>query len=496
MAEQVDLVRPDGGTELRLASRAARGIATTLVGQGGQLVLQTTSVVILARLLDPRSFGLYAMVLVVVGVGEIFRDFGLSSAAVQAKHLSAAQRDQLFWINAAIGVALMIVLFTGAPVVAALFGEPALTPIARALAPTFLINGLATQYRADLNRRMRFGRLALTDLLAQAVAVGTGVTCAALGAGYWSLVGAQLAQVSTVLAAVACFCAWLPGPPWRTADVRDLLIYGRSFIGAQLANYVGSNTDAVVAGLRFGGSPLGMYNRAFQLLMNPLNRFRVPATTVALPVLARLQDEPQRSGRYLRRAQIALGYTIVAGLALVAGASRPLVELLLGDQWAKVPPILSLLALGAAFQMVSYIGYWTFISRGLTGSLFRFTLVSTTVRVACIVAGSSWGVVGVAAGYAVGQALSWPLSLMWLGRVTVLPIGELYRGAVRILAMAGAACAAVYLTCNELSTRSSLVALGAACLVLVAVYIAGAVLTTAVRQDLRDTADVLRRVIR
>ncbi len=275
-----------------------------------------------------------------------------------------------------------------------------------------------------------------------------------------------------------------------------MLRYGRTFIGAQIANYVGSNTDAVVGGIRFGGTPLGIYNRAFQLLMNPLNRFRVPATTVALPVLSRLQDDPERSGRYLRRAQIALGYTVIAGLALVAGASRPLVDLLLGGQWTKVPPILSLLALGAAFQMVSYIGYWTFISRGLTRSLLHFTLVSTAIRVACILIGSQWGIVGVAAGYAAGQAICWPISLAWLGRITLLPVADLYRASVRILVLAGTACSAAYLAVRALAPQPDLVVLTVAGAVVVGVYALAGMLFPAVRTDLRDTADVLRKVLR
>src|SRR5829696_6310068 len=135
-----------------LGRRAARGALVTLAGQAARIVVQLASVVILARLLDPGDYGVLAMVLAVVGVGEIFRDFGLSSAAVQAKDLTVAQRDNLFWINTAIGVVLAVLVFASAVPLAVLYDEPVLRDVTRVLAVTFVLNGLATQFRADLVR--------------------------------------------------------------------------------------------------------------------------------------------------------------------------------------------------------------------------------------------------------------------------------------------------------------------------------------------------------
>ena len=82
-----------------LARTATRGASVTLVAQAVKLVFQVVSIVVLARLLTPSDYGLVAIVLVVVGFGELFRDFGLSTAAIQAKSLSVVQRDNLFWLN-------------------------------------------------------------------------------------------------------------------------------------------------------------------------------------------------------------------------------------------------------------------------------------------------------------------------------------------------------------------------------------------------------------
>ena len=487
-----------GAAELRsrpgdgLGAAASRGAAVTLAGQLAQVVMQMASVVILARLLSPRDYGLYTTVLIVVGVGEIFRDFGLSSAAIQAAVLTRLQRDNLFWVNTGLGVVLAALTFVAAPGIAALFDQPSLTTITRVLALTFVINGLATQFRADLNRRLKFGRLAVTNLCGQAVGLVVAIAAAAAGARYWALVASQLAQVSVVLVLVVVFARWLPRRPRRGVPLGSFLRYGWNFVATEVVNYFGNNLDSTIIALRFGAAPLGLYSRAFQLVMSPLNKFRSPATTVALPVLSRLQNDVPRANVYLRRAQIAIGYTIVAGLAIGAGAANRVVHLALGSQWHQVTPVFALLAIAASFQMLSYVGYWAYLSRGLTADLFRYTVVTFALRAVCIAAGCAWGIVGVAAGYAIAHALEWPLSLWWLNRRTDVPVRDLYLGAFRVLVTATLAGLAAFGVCTALPTLADAPVLVVATVAGVGAYALAAVLSPRVRDDLVGVRDFAR----
>lgn len=422
-----------------LGRRAMRGAAVTVLGQGGRILLQMASVVVLARLLAPSEFGLLAMVLLFVGLGEIFRDFGLSSAAVQAPSLSREQRDLLFWANTGIGVALAVIIFAGAGLIADLFGQPALTPIAQALAVTFVVNGMATQYRAGLNRRMQFRALAVVSVAAQAVGLVVAVLAAIGGAGYWALVAQQIAIAVASLVLFVGYARWIPGKPRRGVPMRGFFRYGWQLMATQLIGYASNNTDNLIIGLRFGVEPLGLYNRAFQLLMNPLNQLRTPATTVALPVLSRLQDDDDRFSAFIVRAQLVLAVSFGPALAIAAGAAAPLVQLFLGPQWTAAGPLFALLCVAAVMQMLAFVGYWIYLSRGLTGQLLQYTLVAFVIKVASIVIGSNWGLLGVAIGYAVAPTVSWPLSLWWVARYAPVPLGRLWIQAIRILMVSTAA---------------------------------------------------------
>jgi PST family polysaccharide transporter len=478
---------PAGPARDGLGRAAARGAGVTLAGQGARILLQLASVTVLARLLDPRDYGLFAVGLVVVGIGEVVRDLGLTTAAIRAPSLTRAQRDGLFWLNTAAGGLLGLAAVLAAGPVAAAFGEPQLVPVLRVLAVTFVLNGLVAQYRAGLTRDLRFGSLAVTDLTAQVLALTAAVVTAVLGAGYWALVVQQLTQGAVVLVTAVALARWLPGRPRRAAGLGSFLRFGGGVTGTQLVYYVGNNLDNLALGLWAGPAALGVYNRGYQLLMNPLNQVRAPAGNVAIPVLARLQDDAVRAGEYLRRGQLALGYTVVAALALGAGAAVPVVAVMLGDRWAQVAPVLALLAVAGSAQTLAYVGNWVYLSRGLSGALLRYTLVTLLISATCIGVGSRWGVVGVAAGYAAAALLEWPLSLWWLSRITDIPVRALLLGGLRVTACATAAGAASFLGTQLADGAHPLLRIAAAVACGLAVYAAAAVLPP-VRADLRGVA--------
>ena len=82
-----------------LKGKTIRGGLARLCGQGASFLLRIGSLILLARLLDPKDFGLVAMVTVFTGALGLFRDFGLSAAAVQRTVVTEEQISALFWIN-------------------------------------------------------------------------------------------------------------------------------------------------------------------------------------------------------------------------------------------------------------------------------------------------------------------------------------------------------------------------------------------------------------
>lgn len=454
------------------------------------MLLQLVSVVTLARLLTPSDFGLVALALLVIGFGELFRDFGLSQAAVQATTLSRDQRTNLFWINTGIGVLLSLLTFAASWALAAIAGEPEARVICQALAITFLLNAMAAQFRAGLMRDLRFATLAAIEIGSATVGLVVAIVLAAVGAGFWALVGQQLTTIALTLVLLVIAGRWMPGLPNRRGDVRDFLRFGWNLVASQLVNYAAANTDTALVGLRYGPSTLGLYNRVYQLIVVPVGQVRAPLTNVAVPVLSRLKDSVGEFGRFVLRAQLLLGYALCLPLGLVAVAAEPIVELALGSHWLGAVFFLRCFAVASIFQTLAYVGFWIYVSRGLTAVLFRYSMVSAAIKIACVLVGSLAGPEGIALGFAVAPALSWPISLWWLSRHVQLPIRGLYAGAFRMLcASAVAAVPAIAVILFVHVDAIWLIALalvafvaGAAVLLVLPVY----------RRDLRDIAATVR----
>lgn len=415
-----------------------------MIGQSAKMVVQFGGIILLARLLTPYDYGLMAMVTAIVGAAEILRDFGLSAAAVQAKHVSREQRDNLFWINSGIGLSLSVVVYASAHLIANFYKEPALVMISQALAVTFLINGMTTQYRAHLSRGLRFGQVALSDVGSQVLGLVAAVAAALLGWGYWALVVQQVVQASVNFLIAASCSRWLPRGYQRAAPMRDFMSFGWNLMAAQLLGYASRNVGQVIIGWRTGPDALGLYNRAFQLLMMPLNQINAPATSVALPVLSQLQDDRERFNAFLLRGQTVMVHLIFALFAFSCALAMPLIVLVLGEQWRDAVPLFQVLTLGGIFQTASYATYWVFLSKGLMRQQLIYSLVGRIVLIGCIFAGSRWGAMGVAIGYSFGLLLIWPLSLVWIGKISDAPVRSLFTNALRPMVAYGVAGGCAY----------------------------------------------------
>lgn len=413
-----------------LGRAAARGTAFTLGAQAGRFALQIGSLVVLARLLSPEAFGLVAMATSVLGVAELVRDFGLSSAAIQAKTLSDAERTNLFWVNVAIGTGCALVALVGSRPIAALYGDPRVAGVVVALAGLLVVSGVTTQFRAELSRDLRFGALGVVELSAQAGGVAVAITSAALGAGYWSIVAQQGTVVLLTCLLCVLLCAWRPGLPRRDTSVRRFVRFGSHVLGTQVLGYATNNVDNVGIGAVWGAGPLGVYSRAYQLLMVPINQINDPMSRVVLPVLSRVQDDPPTLQRYVEKAQRVGTHGLGPMFAVAAGVAAPLVALLFGAQWGAVVPVFVALAIGGVFRGVGLVTYWGFLARGRADRQLRMYLVTRPVMIGLILAGLPWGPVGVAVGHSAAFLVYWVVSLTYMGRVTGLDSARLLRQAL------------------------------------------------------------------
>lgn len=476
-----------------VAARAGRGILFTLSSTWLKLVLQVGATVVIARMLSPSDYGIVGMVAALTGFADQIRELGLSDASVQTERLTRRQVDALFWINTALGVGFGLFFCAISPLVALFYHRPELTAVTMVLSANFVAGGLAVQHSALLRRRLRFGRLALSDIGPMAVSIVVGVGAAKLGAGYWALVAMYLTQSWGRLVVLWVGADWWPRRPQRAAGVRDLLAFGAHLSGFNVLNYITRNLDNVLIGRYRGAVQLGLYSRAYSLLMLPLQQLNSPIMRVAVPTLAGLRNEPNRFRSYYRSALVGLSIAGMPAVVLLAVLAPEIVVGLLGHQYAGAAPIFQLLAIAGVAQVVVNTTGWLFIAVGRTRQMMRWGFISGPVIVASFLIGLPDGALGVARAYAVAT-LVLALPTFWVAtRGTPVSMGDVAKAVWRPAVVAGAILAVAVVLHKALHQQGAGVRFGVVLLVGLAMWTAAVGCWPTLRREVKAMVSVVTR---
>ena len=402
IAQRRNFARPASD---ELKRKSVRGGFVVVAAQGAKVLLQTGTLILLARLLTPEDFGLTGMVATLTGFLTMFRDAGLSAATVQRLEVTHEQISTLFWINVAFGAVLSACAILLAPAVARFYGDPRLYWITIVAGTVFLFNGLSAQHGALISRQMRFATQARIDLTALAGSSAVGVVMAFLGWRYWSLVGMGLVSAILTAAGVLLAVPWAPGPPRRGVGVRSILRFGGLATCNSFLVYLAWNAQNILLGRFWGAHVLGLYGRAFQLATLPVEQLSSTLSVVAISGLSAIQDDADRLSRSFLK-----GYSLLVSATIPIAISCPLfadeiIHVLLGERWMDVVPIFRLLApTSLVFALANPLS-WLVTATGRVGRAVSITAATTPVVIVGVLLGLSHGPTGVAMGYSAAMVL-------------------------------------------------------------------------------------------
>ena len=469
----------------------------TLGGQAVKLAVNIIGIVVLSRLLTPDDFGLIAMVTSLTGIALVLKDMGLSAATIQNSTITNAQVNSLFWVNAAVGAIICLLVILSAQAFVWFYGQPKLVPIVFASAAAFLIGGVSVQHQALLSRRMEFLRLALVDISSMVLGTLFGVGLALAGCGYWSLVAMQLVTVASATGFLWIASRWRPSFPSFDRSALNMISFGAHLTGINLLNYIAINVSNILIGRFWGAQQLGLFTRAYQLLLLPLNQINGPVSAVAIPVLSRLVAEPERYRRaYLEILNKILWLTI-PGIAFLVATSNVLLAVTLGPQWTQADALYAWLStMGFVIPLRNTVT-WLFITQGRTSELFRFSCLDSIVTVVTILIGLPWGPVGISACFSIaGLLIRTPLLLWLVGRRGPVKTTDLYRALVRAIPLGIAVWLVIWLVKPHLLFMSPPACLTFLFLIAAVIVMSLTLATGSGRSVVREITRLIRERIR
>src|SRR5436190_1645632 len=429
-----------------LKGRAISSAFVTIAAQGARFGLQLASIIVLARLLAPKDFGLFAMVTTVMGFLRVFQDARLSTATVQREDITHAQVSNLFWINVAMSGAASLILAAGAPIIAWFYREPRLIPITLVLSSTFLLSGLAVQHTALLNRQMRFQAIAIIQVGSMLIGIAVGIGMAWLNYSYWALVCGNLATVAATVVLTWMAVPWWPQAPARRSGVWPLVSFGANLATGDFICSFARGADGLLVGRFYGADSVGLYTRAGALLNRPMEQFLVPITSVFVPVLSRVQTQPERYRRTFLQVYEAMALLSFLFTGLLFALARPLTLVVLGPKWEQAAIIFAGFTIAALCAPPATASTWLFASQGRGKDWLLTSFLLSGITLVSFVAGLPFGPAGVAIAYSAAfLVVGLPVHYYFAGRRGPVTTADLWIGIFRYVPLWIVVCGATWL---------------------------------------------------
>ncbi|MCJ7840676.1 lipopolysaccharide biosynthesis protein [Lederbergia sp. NSJ-179] len=381
-----------------LTEKTFNGLFWMFSGKGFQAVFQFIVTIVLARLLTPNDFGVVSAATVVITFTTMFSMVGVGPAIVQRPNLTELHIRTGYVITILLSVIFTLLMYTFSGLIANFFNIVELINVLKVMSVIFLLKGFSIISESLMQRELRFKLIAGIEVISYFIYAVTGIICALLGFDYWSLVYAQIIQNIVKTFLLIKYQRHNMVPKFDLKSARELLFFGGGYTIAQLSNQIALQADNLVVGKWLGPTALGLYSRAYQLILMPANLFGQVMDNVLFPVMSQIQNKRDQLTQSFRLGITAVAFfTIPVGI-MICLLSEEIVIVLFGEAWINLVPALQVLSLGLVFRT----GYK--ISDSLaraTGAVYKRALRQIIYAIAVFTGawvGHHWGIAGVSVG--------------------------------------------------------------------------------------------------
>lgn len=437
---------------------------------------------ILARLLAPEDFGLFAIGITVIGVTSRLTDIGLNPALIQNPNQQKHYLDTAWSIGILRGLGVFIILFFAAPSIAGLFAEPRATDIIRVLVLATLVRSAASIQIPAITRALRFRGLAVLDVAGAVVNFAVSIFFAR-SHGVWALVFGHVAGVAVYSVGTYVVAPYRPSFQFSGKAAGRLIRFGRWIF---LMGVLGVLVDAALRWMistRLGLAELGLFFMATRLAFLPAQVINGVFGQVALPVYARVQENQFKLAASYRSVLIAMQVLLIPISMIFLILAPGLVEQVLGSNWTGATLILQILI----FTSLTGLLESTLIPLQ-TGTGRPERVVAVGAIKSLILVNLAWlmmgpfGLAGVGWSYLVATVIVQILVVYILRRTIAKPFKGL-AGVFAALAATAATAALAALAVSELYSGPTGV-LVAACAAMLAGLVVGLILNRSFRLGL------------
>ncbi|MCM1093917.1 MAG: lipopolysaccharide biosynthesis protein [Lachnospiraceae bacterium] len=373
--------------------------------------------IIMARILTPEDYGLVGMLTIFIAISQSLIDSGFSQALIRKQDRSEVDNSTVFYFNIAVGVILYLILFFSAPLIAKFYNEPILIPLTRVISLSILINSFVVVQRALLTVNIDFKTQAKASFSAAIASGIVGITMAYTGWGVWAIVWYQITNLAVNVGLLWIFSKWRPQLVYSWKSFKELFFFGSKLAASGIIDTLYNNIFLIVIGKIFNASDLGYYTRAQQFAAFPSSNLTGIIQRVTFPVLCTIQDDDERLQsvyrRFLRLSAFLI-FPLMIGLAAVA---KPLVLLLLKEQWEFAATLLSIICLSMMWYPIHSINLNLLQVKGRSDLFLKLEIVKKCVGIAILCCTIPLGLVAMCWGTVLSSLISLIINTHYTGKL-------------------------------------------------------------------------------
>ncbi len=421
----------EGDEAARSQDLKHRSISAVLWGALGAFLragLQIVSQVVLARLLGPEQFGLFALALVVVFFSTFFADIGLAYGLIQRKVVKDEDIRFVFTWQVLLGTAITALLFFLAPLVATFYDDPRLVPVMRWLSLTPLIGALGATASVLLRKDLNFKSINLANVVSYAVGfLAFGIPMALLGFGVEALIAAFLVQAGVQALYQVVARPHPKRPMFWQPSAKELLNFGGTVLATNVINWVMSSVDRVVVGRVMSMTEAGLYSTVHNFISGPTVTVLSLLQSVLYSASARVQDNQQSLRAAFRTMFGIVGLAIVPVFFTVAVVASTFMHAVYGERWIGGEVVLAPLALAMPAFLLMGLSTPILWTAGKVRQEFQLQIPIAIVWTAVLLAVSRQESLAL---------LSWSVCALYYLRAGVIIIATIRAVELRVVEMA------------------------------------------------------------
>ena len=325
---------------------------------------------ILARILSPSDYGIVAMITVFVSFFNMFSDMGLGTGVIQNKELDMDDINNIFSCTIYMGGILAILFIILSYPISVFYSNKVYIPIGCLLSISVLFTTLNMIPNSILMREKKFVLVAIRTIV---VYMGSNIITIILalnGWKYYSLVA------QSIISSIATFMWNYKSSKlkfklrFEIDSVRKIIGYSSFNFAYDLLNYFGRNLDNILTGKFMGSVALGYYNKAYQLMLYPVQYLTNVITPVLHPILSDYSEKKEYI--YVKYINIFKVLSLMGVFITIycVFATNEIVFILYGEKWISIVPCVAMLSISIWFQMTT--STCTAIFRSLGHAQLRF----------------------------------------------------------------------------------------------------------------------------